>query len=482
MRLAALVLLAALAGVPACAAPSPLRFERRLAAEWEPAVGVLIGWPLHLPEDLVIALAEEVPLHVVVAGEDAEREAREQLAEWGLPPERLRFLRARQSSGHYGTRDWGPFALFDEEGNLSLLDARYVDYPLSRAGVDEPLAWLRQVMPGFTLESENAAPAALAEQLGLPRVETRLAFTGGNVELDGMGTAFSTEVLARENEALGVPRAEALAEAKRLLGIERWIFLPDFEADWGAQHIDCVARLLDEERFLVKRVSPESPDHGAIERLVAAIGRLETPWGRPYEVLRIDAGRYEGAGLLDGGLRDASYVNALVLNGSVFVPLFGIESDEPALAAWRAAMPGYRVRGFRYADPERRWTYTDALHCRTKALFDPRMLALRHRRVRGPVEARTAPEIVVDAVGGSGDGLAGDSVRVHWRLRGEEPWRASALAPDASRAGRFVGSIPAAPPGTTVEYWVSAESRLGRRATKPPVAPAGFFAFAVSDR
>lgn len=32
----------------------------RVAAEWEPVIGVLIGWPFELPKSLVTALAKEV--------------------------------------------------------------------------------------------------------------------------------------------------------------------------------------------------------------------------------------------------------------------------------------------------------------------------------------------------------------------------------------------------------------------------------------
>jgi len=55
----------------------------------------------------------------------------------------------------------------------------------------------------------------------------------------------------------------------------------------------------------------------------------------------------------------------LILNRSVFVPLFDCAGDEPALATWRAALPGYRV----VAIPYKGWKPFDALHCRTRAVF-----------------------------------------------------------------------------------------------------------------
>jgi hypothetical protein len=81
--------------------------KTRAAAEWEPAVGVLIGWPLKLPKSLVVELAGDVELYVTVADKGAEDKARATFKDWGIDPKRTRFLTTKQGDGYFLTRDWG---------------------------------------------------------------------------------------------------------------------------------------------------------------------------------------------------------------------------------------------------------------------------------------------------------------------------------------------------------------------------------------
>ena len=40
--------------------------EQRIVAEWEPAIGTMIRWPLGIPSDLVVELASDDVLYVLV--------------------------------------------------------------------------------------------------------------------------------------------------------------------------------------------------------------------------------------------------------------------------------------------------------------------------------------------------------------------------------------------------------------------------------
>src|SRR5262249_21373547 len=94
---------------PLPALPPP---QMRVAAEWEPLIGVLIGWPLELPPDLVIAMSREVDLYVTVANCLSAKSAARHLSRWGIDAERVHFIVTEQGRGYYLARDWGPFAVF----------------------------------------------------------------------------------------------------------------------------------------------------------------------------------------------------------------------------------------------------------------------------------------------------------------------------------------------------------------------------------
>ena len=49
--------------------------DRRVVAEWEPALGTIIRWPLGIPSDLVIELASEDILYVLVETNNQQNQA-----------------------------------------------------------------------------------------------------------------------------------------------------------------------------------------------------------------------------------------------------------------------------------------------------------------------------------------------------------------------------------------------------------------------
>jgi hypothetical protein len=177
----------------------------------------------------------------------------------------------------------------------------------------------------------------------------------------------------------------------------------------------------------------------------------------------------------------ANYTNALIVNRKIYVPLFGIPADPAALATWRAAMPGYEVIGVTYEG----WSYTDALHCRVRGIWDPHMLYLAHRRVDAcvPWASRFTLNVHVRDYGGAG--LLGDQLYVAWRGHGSPAWRKIRLQPAEQAHGfratidahAFRATIDGVRPGQTVEYYFSAASRSGRRETLPRTAPQGYYTF-----
>ncbi len=341
------------------AGPIPAINGARMAAEWEPATGVLIAWPLRLPRDLTVALASDVKLYITVRDEADRDEAARILHEWGVADDRRAFIITPQGDGWYGTRDWAAFAVFDASGQCHLVDGRYIDYPASEPDPDASLYWLSK-LENLDFQPDDRAPAAVARALGLPRIELPIALTGGAVDTDGLGAAIIAEAVLRENEALGVSSEQFLSICRSALGIDRVIVVPNYE-DLGVHHVDCLLKFLDAERILVKRPPRDHSQFERVERVVKVLAQHTSASGRQYEIVRIDAPRYSGEDL-------ANYTNSLILNQRVYVPLFGIEADEQALATWREAMPGYEVLGFEYGGPDG-WTYTDALHCRTKAIW-----------------------------------------------------------------------------------------------------------------
>jgi agmatine deiminase len=445
---------------PACPAPCDLR----VAAEWEPVIGVLIGWPLQLPPSLVIALGHDVDLYVTVGNARNEERARKSFAAWGIDLSRVHFLHTTQGTGYYITRDWGPFAVFDGQGNYRLVDSRYLDYPFSSAR-GKHLLWMPRSL-GFNYRPDDQAPLAVARHLCCPRIELPIALTGGNVFFDGQGTALSTQLMLDENRAKGFSKQQFLDIVREGFGVHTFHFLPNFER-LGIQHLDCLIKLLDEERILVKRPPADHALYKNIETVVCHLSRLTNGYGRPYQILRIDTPPY----LLH---KLANYTNSLIVNRKIYVPMFGIPADATALQTWRDLMPGYEVLGFEHKG----WSFADSLHCRVRGIWDPKMLYLTHRRPDAHAVWCSRFPLVLQARDYSGAGLIAEQLLLVWRPQGQARWNKVRLQPHGD-AHHFVGHIEGTQPGQRLEYYFSAVSRSGKAETLPRTAPAGVYSFCL---
>jgi len=82
--------------------------HNRVAAEWEPAVGIMITWPLCIPYKLFIELARDNHLYTLVANETSKKEALEWYTKWGIDTTRNTFVYAPQGIDAWWVRDWGP--------------------------------------------------------------------------------------------------------------------------------------------------------------------------------------------------------------------------------------------------------------------------------------------------------------------------------------------------------------------------------------
>ena len=183
--------------------------------------------------------------------------------------------------------------------------------------------------------------------------------------MDGHGTAFCTQALIDENTAHQLDENNLRKMLKEKIGVKRLVVLENTEPV-GIQHIDCWLKVLDPERLLVKRAPSDHPEAAAIERNVVRLSGMTNAFNRPYKILRIDCPEIQVEKSYPEAKPIASYTNSLILNNKVLVPLFNVPGDKQAIETWKKALPGKKVKGFVWD----KWLDYDALHCRTRAIFD----------------------------------------------------------------------------------------------------------------
>ena len=451
---------------PSPQAPRP---PVRMIAEWEPAKGAMIRWPLKVPDACVVELAEDDTLFLLVNEQD-EAAARAEMEALDIAPEHLQLVRCSVASEW--PRDWGPHQLFDGRGRWCMVDHVFSGYPIyDRAPKDRAPQMTIETGPG-----DDAVSGELAQRLGAQLVPFPATLTGGNFLNDGHGTAFCTQALVDEARAHAT-EAELRAMLKARMGIARLVVLENTEVT-GIQHIDCWLKVLGPERLLVKRPPEGHNEEAPIERNLEKLRRLKSAFGRPYEVVRIDCPRVK-VREFDENEPIAAYTNSLILNEKVLVPLYQVDGDAAAIATWQRAMPGHEVVGFAWDQ----WLHFDALHCRSRAVFERDMLRLAHAPLPEQVTAagrgvevtawiRSLGEAAVDA----------DACCVRFRVAGAAGWRRAPLR----RVDGDVWRAELVPldDGARVEYCLEARDTDGEVRVHPVGAPRVTHAFKVraSDR
>jgi len=467
--------------------------SNRTVAEWEPAIGTLITWPLCIPHTLVIELAKDNHLYTLVENQTSQITAEKWFATWNIDSKDVTFIHAPQGDDAWWTRDWGPHGVFTSNGEFQLGDPKYkYATPCTNLQCNDSLfyygskSFLNISAPEnipIVTQIDDDATVLIGEQLDFPVIDLPFVSTGGNFLTDGLGTGFSTCVITSENKILGNSPEKFFKLNDSLLGIKKYNIISNFEYPYGIQHIDCYMKLIDEETILVAEPPVEHPSYKIYEDIIEnELSQLKTYYNRPYKIRRIKTG------MSKTGL--AAYTNSIILNKTVYVPLFDIDLDIEAIKTWKKVMPGYEVKGFKFSfDDEptiskkmRRsynnygWNSGDALHCRTRAIWDPNMLFISVKKIEKEIKINERAMVYTSIIDYSGEGFVEDQLRLYWRIKGGDSWNSSSLLSTKNKH-HFYGSIEAQSKELGIEYYIEAKSKSGKIERRPSTAPNGYYSY-----
>jgi hypothetical protein len=155
-------------------------------------------------------------------------------------------------------------------------------------------------------------------------------------------------------------------------------------------------------------------------------------------------------------------------------------------------MPGYTVKGFSFKmDQEPSlsqstkehyegigWNAGDALHCRTRAVWDSNMIYMCVDRVPGSMPKKKEYTVKVILKDYSKGSLVPESLKLIYRVTGKPEWKEIRLTP-SGLPDQYSASIPGGISGVTVDYYVTAHSNWGTTDTRPRTAPAGWYQFKI---
>lgn len=407
----------------------------RNVAEFDRMQGALVRYPFGIPVSLIKEMAKSVMVTTITANLTQKNTVLNTYISNGVDTSHCNFLIAPTDS--YWTRDYGPWFESDSSNHIGI-----IDFPYNRPR-----------------PNDDEIPKKVAEMLGLQWYGMNLITAGGNYMTDGYGISSATDLVWAEN-----PTQTHLQIAQKVhdyLGIENYKVVPDPNLSTSIDHIDCWAKFLAPDKILIKKVNPSNSSYTAIEAAASYWASQTCSYGYNYKVYRVQTPS------------DQPYTNSVIMNNKVLVPFMGTSWDDSAKAVYEAAMPGYSIIGF-LAQPSTPWLSTDALHCRVMGLADVNLLYIKHIPVASVQPCDENYTINAQIISCSDSALYADSALVYYNVN-NGPYH---TVPMTNISGmQYRGIIPRQPHGSSINYYIYAADRSGRRETAPFIGSADPFSF-----
>jgi agmatine deiminase len=203
-------------------------------------------------------------------------------------------------------------------------------------------AWGNKVQPH---DKDAALGERIAHLAGVPAYRSKLVIEGGGFLSDGEGTLITAETcVLNANRNPGVTKADAEAELRAMLGIQKVIWLPgditDTETDG---HVDGYIGYVRPATLLLEVVAdPADPRYPLMAENRKVLERETDARGRRFELLPIAEAPRSAVPRGESGFC-RSYVNFYIANGAVIAPAYGIEEDSGAFETLRWAYPDREV-------------------------------------------------------------------------------------------------------------------------------------------
>jgi agmatine/peptidylarginine deiminase len=316
---------------------------------------------------------------------------------------------------------------------------------------------------------------AIAAKAGMALFQTtsepnKLIHTGGNYMADGLGTAFSSELILDENPTKTEAQIDTIM--KKYMGITRYIKMPTLPYD-GIHHIDMHMKLLDEQTLLVGQYAQGEADGPQIEANINYVmSNYNSYFGTPYKLVRIPQPPDNGGDYPDNGGDYYTYTNAVFVNKTLLLPIYGNAYDTTAIRILKENLPGYRVIGIPCTDIIQQ---SGAIHCITHSFGVQNPLLIVHQKLEDTYNYQTP--YVVNARMQHKSGI--QSGVVYWTTDTTQAWQTAAMTNTDVPNNIWSANIPAQLPTTRIFYYIEGQANSGKMQVRPITAPTGFWNFKI---
>ena len=305
-------------------------------AEFDSVAGIIFAWESYydLLTDLIKEVAEDDTAWVVVDNIAEEVSATTLLTNEGVNMDHVVFQPIATNS--VWIRDYGPWWIYQPDGSRAVLDLVY-----------------NRPRP-----QDDAYPEELATLWNIDYYGLGLVEAGGNMLLDGTGNVFISNIIFDASQGFDPNLTQDQLDEYFLdyYGVENVIITDHLQYD-GTGHIDMFVKVINDTTVIVGEYTSSSAGAGnnynICNNVAAQIAGLTNGNGQPYTVERMLMPPYSGGVTY-------TYINSLIVNKKVFVPVYGFSTDVAVLAQYEQIMPGYEIIGY---DCNQIIPANGAIHC-----------------------------------------------------------------------------------------------------------------------
>ena len=455
---------------------TPPSEQVRTMAEWEEIQALTITWSTgyNIQEETILSqiVANAVQECQVIIICEEESEVESYLLNQGISTENVNFIKT--DFNNIWIRDYGQNTVYKNDVGEAIL----VDWIYNRNRPYDDLV-PEKVAEYFNMNMHNTTQAPWD-----------LMATGGNFMSDGMGTAFSSELIVDENSGgyawegfdgnVYYPDhtiEEINNTLEEFMGIDNYIIMDNLPYD-GIHHIDMHMKLLNEETLLIAEYPEGVADGPQIEANIQyVLDNYNSAFGTPYEVIRIPSPPSSSGNYPDNNGYYRTYTNSVFVNNTVLVPFYRTEYDTIAQRLYEQALPGYNIVGIDVDNQgENLISYSGAIHCITHSVGVNEPLLIQHQQLEDsyPIEQYNVSASIQHQ-----SGIA--SATLFWTTNLEEGYQSLSMTnTDGNNWSAFIEENLSAP--NSVYYYIEATANSGKTLSRPLPAPEAYFKFNILEQ
>ncbi len=329
-----------------------MTIQRRLPAEWEKHQATLLSFPAegrdwpgkyHAVKWAFMEIIRKVtayePVILVVKSEELRKKVLVMMEQAHVDPQMVSFI--LKDTNRNWMRDSGPIVVKRDDGSREAIRFGFT-------------GWAKY----GNHKKDQGIPEAVAKHLGIPLVpamynDKLVVLEGGAIDINGTGTLITTEECLMDAETQvrnpGFTKQDYENVFREYLGITNTIWLDDgIDGDDTHGHVDDICRFVNRNTVVaVQEKNTKDPNHKKLEANLEILKNARLENGEKLNVVTIPM-----PGRLDfEDLRlPASYVNFLMTEGAVLVPVFNDKNDYKALGILADLFPGRDIIGIGATD------------------------------------------------------------------------------------------------------------------------------------